>query len=653
MREIESILELEPAEFMQTTYRVLLGRDVEDSAVESCVQRVADGVSKIDILREIASSEEAINRAILLGQMERASEEELRGAVNRLNYPSSVHQWLRFEGERFIRACYYVLLGRAPDASGYAYYNELLKQGRRKTRVIYQIARSEESRRIKPSIPGLKNLLFRERLLKVPLIGHVLKKVDLEFLPRSDDDESTAAESMLREEVLAIQNPVLDWSEVPAPLSAMLSSHLDKCAALLISSRNFNEQESVRDALAVVSVRPLDLTGIANFNRRTFVNGDCSVDFFADFGSLHEISSSHCLGDEGDYRYLHIDYLAEAALQRKYKAIIFVLGNSDHNLPVAKAIHKLRYARLRSPVYIHIHDAILLNISRKLARCNGDDFNMISSQLLSKRLGRDCVESSLAVDDSALVREGVTGINYILKDFHVDGMLFNSVAARELFEKDVVGMPSSRMHVLFHPVFDPYDRKARESKENGHIRIGTFGVPGGDKQTLDVCRAFDLFHKKYPNSSFVLAGFHVRDFAEANNLRNGVDGYIIDEPASTNDLLMLMRSCDVAVQLRLSNHGESSGVVPQLLSQDVSVIATEIGAFCAFGDAVRFVKPGISPDEIEKVISSEVFSPIDRSDHRADFVNRHSPKSFMLGFDRILHGGSDTVVETRLSVAGA
>jgi hypothetical protein len=116
---------------------------------------------------------------------------------------------------------------------------------------------------------------------------------------------------------------------------------------------------------------------------------------------------------------------------------------------------------------------------------------------------------------------------------------------------------------------------------------------------------------------------------------------------------MLMRSCDVAVQLRLSNHGESSGVVPQLLSQDTPVIATKIGSFCAFGDAVRFVEPGISPIEIERVIFDEIFSPIDRSSYRADFVTRHSPKSFMLGFDRILRGDSDPVVEARLSVAGA
>jgi hypothetical protein len=237
-----------------------------------------------------------------------------------------------------------------------------------------------------------------------------------------------------------------------------------------------------------------------------------------------------------------------------------------------------------------------------------------------------------------LVSHGTTGINYLLKDFHHDGIIFNSEAARDFFKADMVVADDKKMHVLFHPVFEQFLPKAPKAQRDSRIRIGTFGVPGGDKRTLDVCRAFDMFHKKYPKSSFVLAGFHARSFAHANNIQNGRNGYLIDEPATTDELLELMQSCDIAVQLRLANNGESSGVVPQLLAKDVNVIATRVGSFCAFGEAVTFVESDISVPELAELIEREVNIPSARSLYRARFVEEHSPLSFMEQLDQIIFG---------------
>jgi hypothetical protein len=623
----------EPAEFLRAVYRAFLGREAEESALEGCALRLADGVQRIDILREVAASDEAIERAVLREQMEQLSAAELRDAYQRAHYPESINQWLMFNGDRFIQASYNVLLGRAPDASGLAYYRNLLRKGVRKTRIIYQIADSAESRRFKPALPGLKNLLIRERMLRMPLVGTALKTIDLEFLSSANESAREYGAIQADRSVPALPG---EWNAAPAMLEGLLRSHLDKHAALLFSSRDFAGQDVDRDAIAVVSVRPMDLTGIANFNRRTFVCGDCAVDFFADFQSHHEISASHCLGDDGEYRYIHIDYLTAAVVKRKYRAIVFVIGNSNHNFPIVKAIDKLRHTRLQSPVYVHIHDAILLNVTRHLVESKGGNYIEVSKELLSKKIGVELAEQEDTICDETLVREGVTGINYILDDFHVDGMLFNSEAAREFFRKDMDAISATDMHVLFHPVFDAYTSKVVEAGPGQHIRIGTFGVPGRDKQTIEVCRAFEAFHAEYPNSSFVLAGFHVREFAAANNLKDGVNGFIIEEPATTQELLDLMRSCDIAIQLRLSNNGESSGVVPQLLSQDVRTVVTRVGAFAAFGDAVRFVESGISSAQLLEVLRDEVSSTVDRSKHREDFVNNHSPKSFMGKLNRII-----------------
>ena len=47
-----------------------------------------------------------------------------------------------------------------------------------------------------------------------------------------------------------------------------------------------------------------------------------------------------------------------------------------------------------------------------------------------------------------------------------------------------------------------------------------------------------------------------------------------------------MLKCDIAVQLRRSNLGESSGVVPTLLALGIPTIVSPIGAFAEYGDAV-------------------------------------------------------------------
>lgn len=631
--EIDSILSLEPAAFLQAAYRFLLGRDAEHEAIESCVGRLADGMEKKDILREIACSDEAINRSFLLERNEALSQNDLRETIAARAYPKSLRQWLNMEGESFIRASYYVLLGREPDDEGLRYYGNLLRRGARKSHLIARIANSTESKRHRPEFPGLENIVLRERVMKLPVMRQILKKIDLEFLPSHDDSSSNslAAYAPLPTGISEENPEVLSGS-----LRELINSHLERCAALLLSSRHFPLATESDNAIAVVSVKPFDKTGISNFNRQTFSCASHSVDFFADFDSVHEMSSSSMAGDKGDYRYFHIDFLSSAILQRRYRAIIFVLGNSDHNFPVAKAIRQFKNIRPNTKVFVHVHDAILLNLCKLSAAHQGDDYAEVSRSLLTHKLPAQEIASLPTISDSVLVNHGTTGINYLLKDFHHDGIIFNSEAARDFFKADMVVADEKKMHVLFHPVFEPFAPKARESRRDRHIRIGTFGVPGGDKRTLDVCRAFDIFHQKYPNSSFVLAGFHARSFALANNIENGRNGYLIDEPATTDELLELMQSCDIAIQLRLANNGESSGVVPQLLAKDVNVIATRVGSFCAFGEAVTFVESNISVQQLAELIYREVNKPSERSTHRARFVQEHSPLSFMEQLDQII-----------------
>ncbi len=69
---------------------------------------------------------------------------------------------LDLPGESFVRATYEAILGRAPDASGMAYYTGRLRQGFSKESVICQVAGSPEAADRKARLRGVDELLTRE-----------------------------------------------------------------------------------------------------------------------------------------------------------------------------------------------------------------------------------------------------------------------------------------------------------------------------------------------------------------------------------------------------------------------------------------------------------------------------------------------------------
>ena len=101
---------------------------------------------------------------------------------------------------------------------------------------------------------------------------------------------------------------------------------------------------------------------------------------------------------------------------------------------------------------------------------------------------------------------------------------------------------------------------------------------------------------------------------------------ILDEPESTSDLLTLMRNVSVAVQLRKFSNGESSGIVPQLLSLDVPCIVSNIGSFVDFGKAVSNVDNDFTVEDLAEQIIAASRNRHKDSELRRAYVVNHSPK---------------------------
>ena len=106
----------------------------------------------------------------------------------------------------FVRAAYRALLKREADPTGERNYVELLRSGHDKVRLLGDMARSEEARRIGASIPGLKGALIRRKLGRFPVVGPFVLKVGSLFR-RAPYADPTAA---MQQQALGMQRSVLE-----------------------------------------------------------------------------------------------------------------------------------------------------------------------------------------------------------------------------------------------------------------------------------------------------------------------------------------------------------------------------------------------------------------------------------------------------------
>jgi hypothetical protein len=89
-----------------------------------------------------------------------------------------------------------------------------------------------------------------------------------------------------------------------------------------------------------------------------------------------------------------------------------------------------------------------------------------------------------------------------------------------------------------------------------------------------------------------------------------------------------MAECDIALQLRERNLGESSGIVPTLLAMRKTVIVSPVGSFAEYREAAIMFdadpialadliesRPSVGPDQIEAYVERHDLSHFSR-----DFV---------------------------------
>lgn len=88
---------------------------------------------------------------------------------------TSVPSLLAPHDRQFIQTAYQAILGRAPDASGEAYYLSRLRAGRHKLEILGQLRNSAEGREFIPGVAGLDRAIKWHRRATMPVFGALIR----------------------------------------------------------------------------------------------------------------------------------------------------------------------------------------------------------------------------------------------------------------------------------------------------------------------------------------------------------------------------------------------------------------------------------------------------------------------------------------------
>jgi glycosyltransferase involved in cell wall biosynthesis len=358
--------------------------------------------------------------------------------------------------------------------------------------------------------------------------------------------------------------------------------------------------------IAWIGPGPFDETGLGAFSRAALLAAPVAVDWFVHPSDPPSaLAWAERLAREGPHRMLPLSLAPLAAGRRRYRAVIVSLANSHHNLPALHALRRLAALGVDSPLWAYVHDPVVLNLlwlaserdDRRLAAVLRRDYG-------AARVGPAPVGPFAF---SRLILAGVFGLRTLLGDLPLARVLVNSAFAADMAQSELAGLDVRHgLDAVFHPVFPSVH--SRRLRNDGLLRIGTFGAPGTAKQTDKVIAAAARLRAQGDNVRLMIAGYGA---AEQRDLAGpGADDWIeCAEPRSQEDLDALIAQVDVCVQLRKEALGESSGVVAQAIALDVPLVATRIGAFAELDHAVAFVSPECSESELAAAIRRTAAEP--------------------------------------------
>ena len=260
-------------------------------------------------------------------------------------------------------------------------------------------------------------------------------------------------------------------------------------------------------------------------------------------------------------------------LFHNYIGKIFVLGNSSHHrLSLSEAI-KTKNEPNR---ILYLHEAAVIFTF-------GPIFNYDMAKIKSffalwyPHLSEQIANlQNMGQLYDLLKANGLWGIRPLLNVTNIKHLVVNTPKAKAIIEKELTPgeLNGIKIDVLYLPIPDLQNIEPIniEGKQKGSVIVGAFGIASHAKGTDTLIDAIELLNKQGNDIKLLLAGYNVKDYVA--NVKNNKN-IIVDNEPSGDKLLSLMKSVDLAVQLRNETNGESSGSIAELLGMNQRFITTE------------------------------------------------------------------------------
>ena len=366
-----------------------------------------------------------------------------------------------------------------------------------------------------------------------------------------------------------------------------------------------------KKSVAVVSSLPPEESGISVFTKSTLAESVLPLEFFS--------SASNTMPDVGIKKVFSVGALKQRHEEVSYKGVVYVIGNSSHNIDAI-------CLGLDSPVQrfiVCLHDPCLNNIVWQLIEKYPSPFNKYSlSYRYAKFWGRNKFE-----------RKATNGLRFWCSQMKrpPEGWIVHSRKAAE-FVRDVVGADVP-IFELFHPIFEIEPPRAVPVVTKPW-KIGHFGMVGPAKRITDLIDVCRRIHDNVEPVRLIFAGYNAN--IVERHLRpddNFVEWY---KPRSTREFLAIMRSVDLAVQLRRDDLGEASGVIAQLLGQRCHVLASDSSVVQHYGGLLDTVPLDADNEVLSRNLVALLTQPSDRI-FRAP-LDEFSLGKYQAEFQKILQG---------------
>jgi glycosyltransferase involved in cell wall biosynthesis len=460
----------------------------------------------------------------------------------------------------------------------------------------------------------------------VPVVGSATSSVgelvipELAFDPADPGAIAATMERLVAEPALAAASlefgrgllAALGWRQAAAKVMERLEAHVERRPA------------TAPRRLAVVAALPPVRTAIAGYTVRHLQPETWRTDLF-DANPGPTVAAP--AGLRPTSRVFPVEVLRPALKRRRHDSVIHVLGNSPHHAKVLEALMQSRGSGGRRLAYLH--EALLASAFR---RWLGDDYRLLPAAASTP---------SSPWTRRVLAANADLGrcLRFLVERAELDGAIVNSAACRDLV-RDALGALADRwtIDVAFHPVVpSPIATPRPPRAGDGVLRIGTFGI-GGDGKRLDcVARSVAAIAKRRP-ARLVIAGWDVATYCRRTGIAGLAHVEVHDAPddAAMRDL---MAGVDVAVQLRDTTHGESSGAVAQLLALGTPLVVTNEGSFAELPPGLTtFVAVDCTPDALAAAIEAAAARRIAAPD-LATVLAGLSAEAFHRRLDAILTAG--------------